>query len=290
MKRFFLVPALLAAVGLGIAIAQPPAGAGGRPPLIEALDADGDGTISADELKNATAALSALDKNQDGALSPEEYRPRRARGPDEPGSSAPSRDGGAPSRDNGAPRGERSQANRPERPDSSSNSDAPPGTLLFSGGFETNPVDHGRPVVLIAGALGVSADVFREAFSHVRPARAGTAPEPEQVRKNKAALMNALGKFGVTNDRLNTVSNYYRYEPHKGELWPTTPASGHARIENGKITGFVITSGGSGYSSPPSIRVQGMPGVAAQAKLAFGPDFQANGTISEIELAEHLAE
>ena len=49
---------------------------GGRPsPIIEALDADHDGTISAEELKNATAALMTLDKNKDGKLSEDEYRP-----------------------------------------------------------------------------------------------------------------------------------------------------------------------------------------------------------------------
>src|SRR4051794_34511931 len=45
--------------------------------------------------------------------------------------------------------------------------------VVFSGGHETNLRDHGRPVVLVAGALGVPAQVFRDAFSHVRPAPAG---------------------------------------------------------------------------------------------------------------------
>jgi len=267
MKRFFLIAGLLAIAGVAIVVAQPAAGRGGRSPLVEALDADRDGTISAEELKNATATLSALDKNHDGALSEEEYRPQRGRGP-------------------GAPAGQRANSDRPQRPETSSNRDAPLGTLVFSGGYETDPVDHGRPVVLVAGALGVSADVFREAFSRVRPARAGTAPEPEQVRKNKAALMAALGKFGITNERLDAVSNYYRYRPQNGEMWPTTPASGYARIENGKIVGFVVTQGGSGYSTPPVVRVQGMPGVNAQAKLAFSSDFEANGAISEVALED----
>lgn len=50
----------------------------------------------------------------------------------------------------------------------------PPGVtrmpVVFSGGHETVGVDHGRPVVLIAAALGVKDEVFREAFSHVHPA------------------------------------------------------------------------------------------------------------------------
>src|SRR4051812_1979791 len=61
--------------------------------------------------------------------------------------------------------------------------------VVFAGGYETNPVDHGRPVALVAGALGVAPEVFREAFGHVHPAGPGNGPEPEQVRDNKAALM-----------------------------------------------------------------------------------------------------
>ncbi|NBQ65466.1 MAG: hypothetical protein EBT95_08050 [Verrucomicrobia bacterium] len=33
--------------------------------------------------------------------------------------------------------------------------------VVFSGGHETDPRDHGRPVVLIAGALGVSRSSSR---------------------------------------------------------------------------------------------------------------------------------
>src|SRR6059058_3191920 len=72
--------------------------------------------------------------------------------------------------------------------------------VTFTGGFDTDPRDHGRPVILVASALGVTADVFRDALSHVTPAADGRAPEPEQVRKNKRALLDALSKYGVTND------------------------------------------------------------------------------------------
>ena len=58
---------------------------GGRPmsPIIAALDADKDGEISAAEIANAAVALKALDKNGDGKLTGEEFRP--ARGPGGPG-------------------------------------------------------------------------------------------------------------------------------------------------------------------------------------------------------------
>ncbi len=44
-------------------------------PLVSALDADGDGTISAGEIIAAPTALKTLDKNGDGQLGPGEYHP-----------------------------------------------------------------------------------------------------------------------------------------------------------------------------------------------------------------------
>lgn len=49
-------------------------------PILAAVDADHDGTISAAELKAAPAALKTLDKNGDGQLTQEELRPAFARG------------------------------------------------------------------------------------------------------------------------------------------------------------------------------------------------------------------
>ncbi len=48
-----------------------------KPPLELALDANQDGTIDAGEIASAPAALKKLDKNGDGKLSPDEYRPPR---------------------------------------------------------------------------------------------------------------------------------------------------------------------------------------------------------------------
>lgn len=61
----------------------PNGGPGGRPPhpLMTALDKDGDGSLSADEIKAATDALKTLDKDKDGTLSPSELRPPRPNGP-----------------------------------------------------------------------------------------------------------------------------------------------------------------------------------------------------------------
>lgn len=81
---------------------MPPGQRMGMMPLMKALDADQDGTISAAEIQNASKALAALDKNNDGSLSPEELRPDlsqmaaaggRPAAPGQPGA------GGAPSRE-----------------------------------------------------------------------------------------------------------------------------------------------------------------------------------------------
>lgn len=111
---------LVMAAGLAVALAAsrawavegegPPmkSGKGGRkglpppPPfvLMKALDADGDGVISAEEIANAPAALKALDKNGDGKLTPDELRPPR-RPPDGKGDK-----GGPPPKEEGGQTGE----------------------------------------------------------------------------------------------------------------------------------------------------------------------------------------
>ena len=50
------------------------------PPVLAALDADGDGVVSPAELSAAPARLKKLDANASGRLEPDEYRPAR---PDE---------------------------------------------------------------------------------------------------------------------------------------------------------------------------------------------------------------
>ncbi|QDT65753.1 hypothetical protein [Calycomorphotria hydatis] len=156
----------------------------------------------------------------------------------------------------------------------------------FTGGHDTNPVDHGRPVVLIAAALGVPSEVFRDAFSRVKPAPAGTSPSHDRVHENKRVLMEALGPHGITNERLDEVSNYYRYVRSRGELWPTEPALVYALIEDGKIVGFEIINGGSGYSSPPVAVVPGWETQPLQVELAYGDTFETNGSVQSITSEE----
>ncbi len=157
-------------------------------------------------------------------------------------------------------------------------------SVVFSGGFETNPADQGRPVNLIAGALGVAPEVFRGAFSQVRPAPAGTEPAGERVRENKEVLLAALGPHGITNERLDTASNYYRYNRSRGEMWPTEPATAFAFVQNGAVTRFEITNGGSGYNSPPTVTVPSVEGRDVDVQLSFGAAFDGNGSVTAITL------
>jgi hypothetical protein len=159
-------------------------------------------------------------------------------------------------------------------------------TVVISGGFNTDPQDHGRPVVLIASALGVPTEVFREAFSGVTPAGAGSGgPSAEQAQKNKAALLKVLAPYGITNERLDEVSNYYRYNGSKGEIWTRTQATATATIVNGVVKGVTITNPGAGYSSNPTITITGPNGkVTATATLSYTKDFKTNGSISAITI------
>jgi hypothetical protein len=156
--------------------------------------------------------------------------------------------------------------------------------LTFSGGHDTVGEDRGRPVILIAAALNASPEVFRDAFRSVKPAPAGQQPDPAQVRLNKQTLMRSLAPYGVTDERLNTVSNYYRYSRSRGEMWRITPAAGYATVQNGGVTGITVTNGGSGYSSAPDVSINGMPNVSLAATLSFGTDLAKNGSIQQIKI------
>ncbi len=157
--------------------------------------------------------------------------------------------------------------------------------LVFSGGHEIGKNDFGRPVPLIAAALGVRPDEFRKAFSGVTPARGGP-PSRAQARQNKQALMKILEPLGVSNERLDEVSDYYRYRPQEGELWPTKPAEGYAVVSDGKVKKLVVTEAGSGYSSPPKVTIKGMESATLEATLHFDKDFKTNGAVEAVKVAD----
>lgn len=154
--------------------------------------------------------------------------------------------------------------------------------VVFEGGYETKPVDHGRPVILIASALGVEEQVFRDAFSNVNPAPGGTIPGQHRVMDNKKILMDALGPHGITNERLDSVSNYYRYSKGWGQMWKHRPAKAYAIVENGRVTDFEIVDGGAGYSSLPKISIKGVASMDSKIELSYGRDFESNGSIISI--------
>jgi len=156
------------------------------------------------------------------------------------------------------------------------------GDVVFSGGFDTEEQDHGRPVRLIAAALGVESQVFRDAFSGVTPARGLFGPTPSAARDNKKVLMDALGPYGITNERLDEVSNQYRYPPGPGYVWKHVPASATAIVKDGKITGLKIMDAGSGYLTEPTVTVAGYESIKVKASLRFTQDFTSNGSIESL--------
>ena len=96
-------------------------------PVMAALDSDGNGEISSEEIKGAVAALKKLDKNKDGKLTEDELRPNfGGRGGSQGGASGqrPSRGGEGrsgqrPSRGGeGGEGGEGGGGQRPSRPSS----------------------------------------------------------------------------------------------------------------------------------------------------------------------------
>jgi hypothetical protein len=131
----------------------------------------------------------------------------------------------------------------------------------------------------------VAPEVFRAAFSRVHPAGPGRSPTDEEARANKQVLMAALGPYGVTDDRLNEVSNYYRYRRESGELWRHADAAGYATIDHGKVTGITITETGAGYTSPPMVSVPGMEQVPLTVEIHFDTDLSKNGSIGKITVA-----
>ncbi len=157
--------------------------------------------------------------------------------------------------------------------------------VTFNGGHDTVGVDRGRPVILIASALNVPPEVFRKVFSGVHPAGPGSGgPTNEEAQKNKQVLMEGLGPYGVTDDRLNEVSNYYRYRRDTGELWQHADATATATVRNGVVTAITVTNPGAGYSSQPTISVPGVGAVNATVTIAYGTDLDKNGSIKDISL------
>lgn len=147
MRKYLFVAGLLLACFSLAVVAQPPEGRGRpegggdregpprSPPLMSALDTDGDGEISAEEIKAAATTLLTLDKNKDGKLTQDETRPPRPlndRGPrdgreDGPPPRQPGGRGGPPG-DRDPPEGDRPRGDGPpgDRPEGDGPDGPPP--------------------------------------------------------------------------------------------------------------------------------------------------------------------
>lgn len=186
---------------------------------------------------------------------------------------------------NGSPPPRNGQNNAIVSEQSAADANVAAGTVVFRGGYETDPVDRGRPVALIAAALGVETEVFRQAFSGVTPAH-GRGPSEAEAQANKKVLLDVLGKYGITNERLDEVSNYYRYQPQSGEIWQHTPATAVATVSGGKVVSVKITNPGAGYMTPPTVVVAGHPDVKLKASIEFTQDFKTNGRLASLTIVE----
>jgi hypothetical protein len=159
-----------------------------------------------------------------------------------------------------------------------------PGSVIIEDGYLTEEIDKGRPVRLIAAALKVTPEVFRDAFSNVRPERGGGKPSPTRARENKSVLLAALGKYRVTNERLDEVSDFYRYRPGTDELWKHKPAVIEAIIVDNQVIELKIVQPGAGYSSEPNITIVGYENVKVKSTLEFTTDLKTNGRIASLTI------
>jgi hypothetical protein len=219
-------------------------------PILVLFDNDQDGELSENEIKESTHVLLQHDSNKDRILSKQELSSIRSG---------------------------RAHSTSDAVPDSAVTT----GAVVFEGGFETDPRDGGRPVALIAAALGVTSDLFRDVFRGVTPARGG-GPTASQARANKRVLLDGLGKHGVTNERLDEVSDYYRYQPQSGNRWKHRPATAVAVIADNKVTAIKILDAGAGYLTPPRVKVSGFPMAKFDTQINFSTDLQRNGSIHSV--------
>jgi hypothetical protein len=89
VKRILVAAVLTLGLSTLAIRAQKFGGGPPAPPIMKALDLNGDGTIDADEIAKAPESLKTIDKNGDGTLSSDELRPARPEGAGGPGGQPP---------------------------------------------------------------------------------------------------------------------------------------------------------------------------------------------------------
>jgi len=154
-------------------------------------------------------------------------------------------------------------------------------TITISGGHETDDIDAGRPVFLIGSMLGITGEQFRDAFSYVTPEENGHLND-ETAQANKVKLLAQLEPYGITNDEINSVTDYYRYYPGDINIWPYAHVVLDATISNGTVTSFKVISGGHGYTSNVTIVVDGYGNIPVNAIISYTDSFETNGAIDTI--------
>ena len=113
-------------------------------------------------------------------------------------------------------------------------------------------------------------------------------PEANQTRlahnRTKPCCWLRCSHYGITNKQLDAVSDYYRYQPGTGTLWPARAAVITATVKTYMVTSFEVTDGGAGYSSQPSISVPGAACGPVAVNLSYGRDLAKNGSIESVTL------
>jgi hypothetical protein len=57
-------------------------------------------------------------------------------------------------------------------------------------------------------------------------------------------------------------------------------------VKDGAVTGYEVISGGSGYSSPPTVSVPKIKAAKAKVELAFGKTLETNGAVSAVTIVQ----
>jgi len=155
--------------------------------------------------------------------------------------------------------------------------------VTVSGGHEITVADRSRPVDLIGAIVGITGEQVRNAFDYPVPENAGNLNDEEAAAANRAALLAQLEEYGVTGDEFDIATNYYQYFI-VGGVWSYAHAQLKAIIEDNELVGFEIVYGGRGYTSEPSITVEGYGRIEVDITISYTDDFETNGAITAITL------